>query len=202
MSGSSIPTQVAETIQTAHIRRHPSAQHGVNPSTAASTNQPVRLRRRQHRRHGRHGSIDDTELASSSEDDLDGDSEALDQDDDDDIPLSVLRPRPRAPQHSFRPMPDLRFEQSYLHSIAKANSWWKVGWITVRDQMMMPFAQGVLYNLALCGWHHWNRHAQLSGGSAGARLRRWWYEVNNWTLPRASHASGGVKREVFVQRSW
>ncbi|XXH05188.1 hypothetical protein Hte_011613 [Hypoxylon texense] len=170
---SSIPTQIAETIQTAHIQRNPSPRHDLNPSTAASEKQPVHLQEAPPRqRHPRHDVDDEDEL-----DDLDD----VD-DDDDDIPISVLKPRARA--RSFPPMPDLRFEQSYLHSLAKADTWWKVAWITVRDQMMMPFAQGVLYNLAICGWHHWNKSAQLSGNSAGARARRWWYGVNNWPLPQ------------------
>ncbi len=56
--------------------------------------------------------------------------------------------------------------------------------------MMMPLAQGVLYNLAICGWQHWNRNAQVHGGSVGARVRRWWYGVNNWALPPAAAAAG------------
>ncbi|OTB06810.1 hypothetical protein M426DRAFT_318523 [Hypoxylon sp. CI-4A] len=170
----SIPTQIAETIQTAHIQRDPSPRHDLNPSSSISEKQPVRLHETP--RYRRRSSIDDID---------DDDDDVLD-DDDDDIPIGVLRPRPRA--KSFPPMPDLRFEQSYLHSIAKADTWWKVAWITVRDQTMMPFAQGVLYNLAICGWHHWNKNARLSGNSAGARLRRWWYGVNNWPLPAKARA--------------
>ncbi|KAL7626378.1 hypothetical protein AAE478_003150 [Parahypoxylon ruwenzoriense] len=180
---SSIPTQIAETIQTAHIRRHPSPRHDLNPSSSMSERQPVRLEPRSrhhhhHHQHRRQSSIDGIDEDLDSGEDIDGD----DDDDDDEIPVSVLRPQPRA-HHNFPPMPDLRFEQSYLHSISKADTWWKILWITVRDQMMMPFAQGILYNLAICGWHHWNRNAQLGGNSAGARLRRWWYEVNKWPLP-------------------
>ncbi len=48
---------------------------------------------------------------------------------------------------------------------------------------MMPFGQGVVYNLAICGWQHWNKNAQLSGNSVGARARRWWYGLNNWPIP-------------------
>ncbi|KAI0902129.1 DUF1770-domain-containing protein [Annulohypoxylon nitens] len=179
----SIPTQVAETTQTAHIQRSPSPRHDLNPSSSISEKTPVRLSSHSHTHsHGRHhrrshGSIDDVDDI----DDIDDDEE---EDDDEDIPISVLRPRPRT--RSFPPMPDLRFEQSYLHSISKADTWWKVGWITVRDQMMMPLAQGVLYNLAICGWHHWNKNARLSGNSTGARLRRWWYGVNKWPLPPAA----------------
>ncbi|KAI1460593.1 DUF1770-domain-containing protein [Annulohypoxylon moriforme] len=179
----SIPTQIAETIQTAHIQRAPSPRYDLNPSTAASERTPVRLGRPSHPSSHSHrrsrGSIDDLDDIDYG-DDEDGEGE----EDDDDIPISVLRPRPRT--RSFPPMPDLRFEQSYLHSISKAETWWKVGWITVRDQMMMPFAQGVLYNLAICGWHHWNKNARISGNSTGARLRRWWYGVNKWPLPPAA----------------
>ncbi|KAI8964100.1 DUF1770-domain-containing protein [Daldinia sp. FL1419] len=171
----SIPTQIAETIQTAHIQRDPSPRHDLNPSSSLSEKQPVRLENR------RHDSID------SIDDDIDID----DEDDESEIPISVLKPHPRS--RNLPPMPDLRFEQSYLHSISKADTWWKVGWITVRDQMMMPFAQGVLYNLALHGWHHWNKNAQISGNSVGARLRRWWYGVNNWPLPPSARESARAR---------
>lgn len=128
---SSIPTQIAETMQTAHIQRNPSPQHDLNPSTAASEKQPVDLHDAAPRRR-RHSTYDDNDNDDDELDDLDG---LDDDDDDDDIPVSVLTPRPR--NKSFPPMPDLRFEQSYLHSIAKADRWWKVAWITVRDQVYM-----------------------------------------------------------------
>ncbi|KAI1168032.1 hypothetical protein F5B18DRAFT_344779 [Nemania serpens] len=181
---SSIPTQIAEVIQTAHINRDPSPRHDMNPSTAASTKEPASLsfpRGTAGSRHPRRYRDD-----HDRDDEDEGGDEA--EDEDDDIPLSVLvRPR-GAPRRrraaSFPPMPDLRFEQSYLHSIAGAETWARIAWITVRDQIMMPLAQGVLYNLAIVGWQHWNRNAQMSGSSVGARLRRWWYGVNNWPLPR------------------
>lgn len=71
MASSDIPMQVAETIQTAHINRAPSAAHDIAPSTAADTREPVVLEDRK--------------------------GEAGDEaaDDDDDIPTSVLRPRRR-----------------------------------------------------------------------------------------------------------
>ncbi|RYP71029.1 hypothetical protein DL771_005124 [Monosporascus sp. 5C6A] len=167
-----LPSEIASTIQAAHIKRDPSPRHDLNPSTSASERQPVSLQQA-HKRHR-------TRTHSGSEAD-----EEEEEDDDDEIPLSVLKPRPRGHHraHHFPPMPDLRFEQSYLHSIAGADKWWKVAWITVRDQVMMPLAQGVLYNLAICGWQHWNRNARIHGNSVGARVRRWWYGVNNWALP-------------------
>ena len=58
----------------------------------------------------------------------------LEADDVDDIEsVSILKPRPR--NTSFPPMPDLRFEQSYLHSIRDADRWWKVALITLKDQV-------------------------------------------------------------------
>lgn len=102
---SSIPLQLAETIQTAHINRHPSPRHDINPSTAASRKEPVTLEEKH----------------------------PVDEEDEDDIPYSVVRPRRRST--NLPPLPDLRFEQSYLHSIAQADTWWRVAWITVRDQV-------------------------------------------------------------------
>lgn len=109
---SDIPMQIAETIQTAHINRAPSAAHDLNPSTAADTREPVRV-------------VDDKKRAGPEEKD----------EEEDDIPVSVLRPQRRFSH--LPPIPDLRFEQSYLHSIRDAKSWWMVAWITTRDQVRL-----------------------------------------------------------------
>lgn len=175
---------VAATVQAGHIRTHPDPRLDIAPSTAAEGKRPVTLQA-------------DNELRR------DGDADDDDQDDQDDIPYSVLRPMPC--KRTLPPLPDLRFEQSYLHSISNADAWWKVLLITARDQVrrrgafppqptpgppcsdrsqvMMPLVQGLVYNLLLCGWQHWNRNARLHGNTAGARIRRWWYGVNNWTVP-------------------
>lgn len=153
---SNIPSEIASTIQAAHIKRHPSPRHDLNPSTAASAKVPVRL-------------------------DEHPDPDALSDVAEDEIPTSILRPLPR--HNTMPPLPDLRFEQSYLKSIERAESWQGVAWITVRDQVVMCFAQGVLWTLLLNGWRHWNRSAKFSGKGVGARLRRWWWGVNKWAIP-------------------
>lgn len=100
------PTELAATVQAASIEHNPDPALDTNPSTAAERRQPVTLEHD-------HGIDDD--------------------DDEEDIPYSVLRP---APRHSnLPPLPDLRFEQSYLRSISKADTWWKVALITTRDQV-------------------------------------------------------------------
>lgn len=59
---------------------------------------------------------------------------AIDSDDDDeDSPYVVRKPRSK----QFPPIPDLRFEQSYLRSISKAQTWWEVAFITVKDQVRL-----------------------------------------------------------------
>lgn len=108
---SSIPTEIAETIQTGHIAKNPDPVHDNAPATAAEKREPV--------------SIHDVKKEDY---DIEGDYE-------EDIPYSVLRPEPRT--HKLPPLPDLRFEQSYLHSISKADTWWKIGLITVRDQVWL-----------------------------------------------------------------
>ena len=53
--------------------------------------------------------------------------------DEDEVPINVLRPLPR--RNTMPPLPDMRFEQSYLKSIEKATSWDGVAYITIRDQV-------------------------------------------------------------------
>jgi hypothetical protein len=105
MAGSNTPMEIASAIQSASINRHPSPRLDLNPSTAASRKQPVTI------------------ACSPAESDVA----------EDEIPLSVLRPMPR--RTTMPPLPDLRFEQSYLKSIEGAKSWKGVLWITFRDQV-------------------------------------------------------------------
>ena len=103
--------QLAETIQTAHINRAPDPNRDIAPSTAADTKQRVELNL----------DVDDSSDADIA--------------DEDEIPVSLLRPTPRGPQ--MPPLPDLRFEQSYLASIKDAKGWGGVTYITVRDQVRL-----------------------------------------------------------------
>jgi hypothetical protein len=118
---SSLPMEIASTIQSASINRAPSPIHDLNPSTSASQKIPIQVSH------------------PTSESSLDkyvySDNEGIDDDgeDEEDIPYSVLKPMPR--RKSFGPLPDLRFEQSYLASIAGAETGWKIAFITVRDQV-------------------------------------------------------------------
>jgi hypothetical protein len=113
---SEIPGEIASTLQGASIKRHPSPRHDLNPSTAASEKQPVTL---------------------DTHPDLDADSDAAE----DEIPISVLNPVPR--KQNMPPLPDLRFEQSYLKSIEQAESWKGVLWITLKDQVRL---RSILYH--------------------------------------------------------
>ena len=89
----------------------------------------------------------------------------------------------------------MRFEQSYLASISRAETKWQIAWITVRDQVcdgnllslimavdemnvkiergangaqvLLPLIQGTLWTLALHGWAHWNRTASFNGTTVG-----------------------------------
>jgi len=103
-------------------------------------------------------------------------------------PSRVIRPVARRPR--LPPLPDLRFEQSYLASLTGAESWRRIAWITVRDQLLFPLIQGTLWTLALVGWRHWNQTARIGGNTLGVRIRRWWYQINNWELPLARDVRG------------
>ncbi len=133
---SSIPLQLAETIQTAHINPSPSPSHDLNPSTATSKLEPVDLE-----------PVYTDDSKSDDIDEVDDDEEEDDDEDeteDEELYRSRVKPRPRGRggRHQLPPMPDLRFEQSYLWSIRNADSWAKVAWITVRDQVSSCSGEG------------------------------------------------------------
>lgn len=62
--------------------------------------------------------------------------------DTDSIPSDVVDPsrmvRTVVRQRNLPPLPDLRFEQSYLASLKDADTWGRVAWITTRDQVRFP----------------------------------------------------------------
>jgi hypothetical protein len=109
----SLPGGIAEltsAIQSASIQRHPDVRHDLDPGTAASGKIPVKLE-------------------SHASDTIDGDSDL----DEDEVPMNVLRPLPR--RNTMPPLPDMRFEQSYLKSIESASGAPGVAYITIRDQV-------------------------------------------------------------------
>ncbi|KAI4196938.1 MAG: hypothetical protein LQ346_003147 [Caloplaca aetnensis] len=134
----------------------------------------------------------------------------------DSIPESALRPTPR--RANLPPLPDMRFEQSYLASLQGAESWWRIAWITARDQawlalsrpmihsfrqatlmprsqVILPLVQGMLWTLLLSGWRYWNRGAQFQGASLGTKVRKWWWKVNDWKIPEQTQVAVEEKAE-------
>lgn len=97
--------------------RDPSPAHDTHASTAASEETPEKLDRR------------DSETNSLSSSILGSD---IDDDDDDFVNATARSPRQRAP---LPPLPDLRFQNSYLSSIAGADTYGKIAFITIRDQV-------------------------------------------------------------------
>lgn len=97
---------IPQIIQSASINRNPDPVHDINPATAASEKQPVVVG-------------PDSETNSIASDIV--------------HPSRVIRPVHR--RQTLPPLPDLRFEQSYLASIKDADTWGRVAWITTRDQV-------------------------------------------------------------------
>ena len=70
------------------------------------------------------------------------------------VPSGIIRPT----------LPDMRFEQAYLASITPAKgSKMGIFLITVRDQVVMPFAQGFLWAFAVISFKTWNAHSSRNG---------------------------------------
>ena len=167
--------EIASTIQATHIKRNPSPTHDINPSTAASTRIPV-------------------DIPSPDLSDV--------EDDDSTIPSDILRPLPRPRRKSLPPIPDMRFEQSYLASLKNAETKTQIAIITIRDQVLLPLAQGILWNFVVFGWRHLNRGTKFQGETIGAKVRKWWWEVNNWKLPQSAAKAefSRTAEEFYVNR--
>lgn len=56
-------------------------------------------------------------------------------------------------------------------------------YVTVKDQVLMPLLQGVVFNLAMFGWRRWNAGVRMRGKGWGVAVRRWWWGVNGWRIP-------------------
>jgi hypothetical protein len=54
----------------------------------------------------------------------------------------------------------------------------------------------MVWTLATIGWRYWNRNAQLSGSSVGARIRRWWWRTNNWPIEESVKGSAKLADEI------
>ena len=60
----------------------------------------------------------------------------------------------------------------------------------------MPLVQGLAWTLIVSGWRYWNASTKFTGKTAGARIRRWWWGVNNWTVPDGAMKSEKTAGEV------
>jgi Autophagy receptor ATG43 len=65
---------------------------------------------------------------------------------------AIESPRPRLTRRPLPPIPDLRFEQSYLKQLeaAKGSVFWIIV-ITIREQILFPGVQGCVWALATMG---------------------------------------------------
>ncbi|RPA87375.1 hypothetical protein BJ508DRAFT_357788 [Ascobolus immersus RN42] len=87
---------------------------------------------------------------------------------------SILYPERRSKRTRVQhpPLPDLRFEQSYLRSIQAADGdWKKIVWITIRDQVFYTFAQGLFVALGWAWWGKWRNGAKKSGRESGQAVK-------------------------------
>lgn len=155
---------IAETIQAASLHG-PSGTAGGPPFTQSTPEPPHYRRHHQERRKLERSPSDADSLSTGIVD-----------------PSRMVRHESR--KAPLPPLPDLRFEQSYLASLRGAESWGRIAWITMRDQVFLPLIQGTLWTLALCGWRYWHRGAQVTGSTAGFKIRQLWWKLNGWDTTR------------------
>ena len=122
----SAASELASTLQSAHIDKHPDPSRDLNPSTSSSKRVPVHVTdvERDPRNVGKPNRRSSSASSDPSE-----------------VPISILEPLPRT-HSNLPPLPDLRFEQSYLASIQTCNSASSVAWITFVDHLIKPTHSG------------------------------------------------------------
>jgi len=181
----------AETaIQDSHIIRHPSPSRDVAPSTSADQ-QPVTIPRR---------AFPSIQF-SSSRADLNRLAQQVEEEEAEETESEISldesahrhhhrhrRPKPRRPP--LPPLPDLRFEQSYLKQLegAKGSVFWMVI-ITIREQVLFPGLQGFLWALALTGIRTIRTNQAESGRTFGGWLRSYFGGLTGTnTTPQTSYS--------------
>ena len=141
---------VQTAVQDSHFIRNPSPSRDIAPSTSADR-APVSIVR---------DALPSIQFSSSRADLHHLSQHHHERDDDDDETVSEIsledsphpssRPKPRRP--NLPPIPDLRFEQSYLKQLeaAKGSILWMII-ITIREQVLFPGIQGFLWALGRAG---------------------------------------------------
>lgn len=118
--------------------------------------------------------LDEEETALLDEDE---EEEGEDLDDEGEMgdTKAIVKPnKPAAP-----PVPDLRFEESYLRAISAAKgNWWKIAFITARDQIFMPLVQGTIWSFLLLSAATLRTNSSNNGRYFGSGLVRWWQSIN------------------------
>lgn len=117
---------------------------------------------------------DAIDTAAVFEDDLEEQIFGHDEADDVSSEAVVIKPVSAA-----QPLPDLRFEESYLRAVSAAKgNWWKIAYITVRDQVFMPLVQGTIWSFLLLSASSLRAASGGSGRYYGSGVVRWWRSIN------------------------
>jgi hypothetical protein len=163
-------------VQDSHIIRNPSPTRDIAPSTSADQ-RPITVIR---------DALPSIQFSSSSNLHMLSQLRA-DADEDTVSEVSLedsthdISPKPRRPQ--LPPIPDLRFEQSYLKQLeaAKGSVMWIII-ITIREQVLFPGVQGFLWALAMSGIRSLRTRQAESGQEWGGWIREFFGQFKKTDL--------------------
>ena len=71
-------------------------------------------------------------------------------------------------------------------------------WADEKVQVLMPLVQGMAWTMLVAWWRHWNTATKFGGQTAGARIRRWWWGVNNWKVPNTGRTRPALQNEKLA----
>ncbi len=145
-------------VQDAHINRHPE----IAPDTSGK----------------RHVFVLSTNMLNNIADrkpieiHLDDESDDEDPSDGPEAVPASHRERRAGGLLNGQPIPDLRFEQTYLASLRRTDlSWYSIFRVTLIDYLMFPMFQGLLWTLAVASLRHLRGTTTKSGRQFGQVLR-------------------------------
>jgi hypothetical protein len=169
-------TLAQTAVQDSHIIRHPSPSRDIAPATSADR-PPVSIVR--DALPSIQFSSSRTNLHQLSKHIIAADEEADDAASEislDDTPHPRSAPKRQRPQ--LPPIPDLRFEQSYLKQLEAAQG--SVLWIiiiTIREQVLFPGVQGFLWALGIAGMRTLRARQAENGAGWGAWIRDYFTQL-------------------------
>jgi hypothetical protein len=182
-------TLAQTALQDGHIIRNPSPSKDIAPATSADK-PPVSIALRGHLPSIQFSSSHaDLHRLSQREEEDEEIEETASEISLEESPHVIEPTKPR--RQNLPPIPDLRFEQSYLKQLeaAQGSVFWMI-FITIREQVLFPGLQGFVWALAVTGIRSLRASQAENGRAWGSWVRDWFGQITRKDSPMNGPGTG------------